>query len=72
MSPVCIIPSFVLYKRRFNSNWHLSKRKVRFQQMEKERGYSLEMGNKILKDMVAQRLSSKRWAVQMEVANFER
>lgn len=40
--------------------------------MEKERGYSMETGNKILKDMVAQRLSSKRRAVQMEVANFDR
>lgn len=28
--------------------------------MEKERGYSMETGNKILKDMVAQRLSSQK------------
>ena len=40
--------------------------------MEKERGYSMETGNKILKDVVAQSLSSKRRAVQMEVANFDR
>ena len=28
--------------------------------MEKERGYSMETGNKILKDMVAQRLSNQK------------